>query len=132
MQAVLQTPSCSIKPPRQARSDRIKELRNYKNHDTVKQTHRFTKDEYLTEKLDDQGEQHEGNWLSPGPKLVRFSMTTEEGRKLEGLPRSMLAQGKMFVGGLIAKQEQQRPRCLSIESPDAIFAMYSYLEYYKK
>jgi len=69
--------------------------------------------------------------LSPGPKLVRFSMTTEARRKLECLPRSMLAQGKMFVGGLIAKQEQQRPRCLSRGSPDTIFAMYSYLEYYK-
>jgi len=84
-----------------------------------------------SEKLDAQGEQHEGGWLSPGPKLVRFSMTSEARRKLECLPRSMLAQGKMFVGGLIAKQEQQRPRCLSRGSPDTIFAMYSYLEYYK-
>lgn len=41
-------------------------------------TDRFTKDAYLTGKLNNQGEQREGNWLSPGPKLVRFLMTTEE------------------------------------------------------
>lgn len=69
----------------------------------------------MTDKLNDQGEQHEGNCLSPGPKLVRFSMTTEARRQLEGLPGSMLAQGKTFVGGLIAKQEKQKPRCLSGE-----------------
>lgn len=60
-------------------------------------------------------------------------MTTEARRQLEGLPRSMLAQGKNVCLWINCKAGTAEAQVLKRrESPDATFAMYSYLEYYKK